>query len=141
MGYNTEFKGVLKFKNTVTTECLAELNKFFGEDCRDHPEWGNTELTYIDLRLTKDFKGIEWNDETEKTYELEDKVNLVVDNIKNKFPEFELEGSLLAQGEDIEDRWKLLIENGKAVRKEIAVKGIKIQCPHCDETFFIESEI
>lgn len=68
MGYNTTFKGSLSFTSDPTAKQMAKLKSFFGEDCRDHPEWGAREFTgYIDLRLTDDFAGVEWDDETEKT--------------------------------------------------------------------------
>jgi hypothetical protein len=39
MGYKTQFKGVLKFTQEPTVQQIAVLNKMFGEDCREHPEW------------------------------------------------------------------------------------------------------
>lgn len=137
MGYNTNFKGELKFTKELTASQLAKLKTYLGEDCRDHPEWGRTDLTYIDLELLNDFSGICWNC-AEKTYDLEDKVNLVIAQMQAEYPDFGLAGKLRAQGEDIEDSWWLVIENGIAVRRDIELKGRKVKCPHCDETFILE---
>ena len=140
MGYTTSFKGELLFTKELKASELAELSKFLGEDCRDHPEWNNTSLTYIDLKLNKDFTGLEW-DGSEKTYDLVDKVNLIIDNMKTISPNFGLTGELLAQGEDVGDVWHLTIENGKAKYKKIDLSHKKkVTCPHCEEEFFLEEE-
>lgn len=139
MGYTTTFKGTLKFKSELSAKQLAKVKSFFGEDCREHPEW-DCEGSYIDLRFTDDFSGIEWDDATEKNYGMVEHVNLIIREMKKDFPDFELEGKLLAQGEEIEDRWVLSIENGIAIDKKIELKGTKVTCPHCDEQFIIETD-
>jgi len=138
MGYSTEFTGELKFKKELSIPELTKIKTFLGEDCRDHAEWGAEGLTYIDLELTKDFSGLKW-DGSEKTYDLTDKVNLIITQMQTEFPEFGLTGQLIAQGEDIEDRWVLSInENGKAVAKNVEVVGEQVKCPHCGESFKLE---
>ena len=139
MGYSTTFKGELKFTTDLTAKQLGKVKSFLGEDCREHPEWGATGMTYIDLELLDDFSGLKW-DGSEKTYNLTEKTNLIIDEMRKEYPEFGLEGKLLAQGEDIDDRWILSIEDGKAVEKKIEIKGQKVKCPHCDETFILETE-
>lgn len=61
MGYTTTFKGQLRFTSELKASELAVLGQLFGEDCRDHPEWGATDLYYINLELTKDFSGLQWS--------------------------------------------------------------------------------
>ena len=65
------------------------MSERFCEDCRKHPEWGDTNLSYIDLQLTDDFSALEW-DGSEKTYNLQDKVNLIIREMKKDDPDFEL---------------------------------------------------
>lgn len=137
MGYNTQFRGKLSFTKGTTVAALSKLNRFLGEDCRDHPEWGAKHLTYIDLKLTSDFSGIEW-DGSEKTYDLCEKINLVIDKMREEYPNFGLEGELLAQGEDFEDRWMLKIKNGKAIRVDVTIIGQKCECPSCGYQFIME---
>lgn len=142
MGYSTSFSGELKFTKELKASELAELNKFLGEDCRDHKEWKNTsgigDLSYIDLKLTKDFSGLEW-DNGEKSYNMVEKVNLVIENMKIKYPDFGLSGEFLAQGEDIGDVWRLVMEDNVAYERKIDLTGKrKVTCPHCDEEFFLE---
>lgn len=139
MGYSTDFLGELKFTTDLTTKQLGEVKAFLGEDCRDHPEWGRTDLSYIDLELLDDFSGLKW-DGAEKTYDLPDKINIIIEEMRKKYPEFGLEGKLLAQGEDFNDRWSLIMENGIAVKRDIVIKGKKIQCPNCEEWFIVEEE-
>jgi len=138
MGYSTSFTGELKFTKELKASELAELNKFLGEDCRDHPDWEASHLTHIDLELTKDFSGLQWNG-AEKTYDLVEKVNFIIEQMKNKYPDFDLTGELLAKGEDVEDVWRLVIENGEALEKKIDLsQKRKVTCPHCEEEFFLE---
>lgn len=108
MGYNTDFKGELKFVGELNQMALATIKTFLGEDYRNHPEWGNYDLTYINLEFLDDFSGLRW-DGNEKTYCMVDCVNLIIENMRKKYTDFGLTGELLAQGERIDDRWKLII--------------------------------
>ena len=135
MGYTTTFKGELKFANEPTAPQLAKLKKIFCEDCREHPEWAAPGLNYVDLELNDDFTAIR-HDGSEKTYELEHIVNLVIRLMRSDWPEFGLTGSMLAQGEDPEDRWSLTIgENGQAMKVEITITGSICTCPECGHRF------
>jgi hypothetical protein len=139
MGYNTQFIGELNFTSELTAPALVKLQSFFDEDCRDHPEWGSEAegLTYIDLELTKDGKGIKWSG-AEKTYDLTEKINLVVGLMKKEFPEFGLTGTMTAQGEDIEDRWHIVAKDGYVQQQDAVINGRTIVCPHCNESFIVE---
>lgn len=139
MGYSTEFAGELRFTTELTTSQLVKLKSFLGEDCRNHPEWNRSDLTYIDLELTSNFSGLRW-DGSEKTYDLTEKVNLIIEEMQKDYPEFGLEGSILAQGDDSGDRWSLIIENGKAVSREVVSKLSSIKCPHCNGEFSLQIE-
>ncbi len=140
MGYSTDFKGVLKFTTEPTAPQLAALNAMFGEDCRDHPEWNTQDLYYIDLELTEEFDGIRW-DGAEKTYNLHQLVNVVILEMRKKWPDFGLSGQLLAQGEQAEDRWALVIgEDGLAAKVDIAFTGQIVCCPECGKRFAVEGE-
>lgn len=140
MGYSTNFTGELKFTADATAPQLAALKAMMGEDCRDHPEWKAPGLYYVDLELTDDFTGIKWNG-AEKTYGLEDIVNLVLRVMREKWPAFGLVGALCAQGEDVEDRWALTMgEDGLAHKVKVALTGKIVTCPHCEQRFALESE-
>jgi hypothetical protein len=147
MGYNTIFKGELKFTKELSSTELGYLNSMLDEDCRNYPEWQeeikkitDSTLYYIDLRLLNDFSGIEWNADTEKTYNLVEITQLIINLMNKKFNnDFGLKGKLYAQGEDFDDRW-ILICNDKIVTEEKAMlTGTKIKCPHCEEYFILEN--
>lgn len=142
MGYNTRFKGELNFTCEMTAPMLAKVASFFGEDPREHPEWKMGKNSgYIDLAFTKSFRGIRWDDGTEKTYYLENSVNLIIDQMRKEWPQFGLSGALLAQGEEIEDRWELAVDaTGRAERRPIAIPGTKITCPHCLGDFMYDAK-
>lgn len=138
MGYSTEFQGELKFTRELTSEQLDALSDMLHEDCRDYPEWEAPGLYYIDLELTADESGLQW-DGSEKTYFMDQLVNVVITQMRKRWPDFGLTGSLMAQGENIEDRWMLFIgEDGLAHKQSVVMTGKTITCPHCDERFELE---
>ena len=137
MGYSTTFKGDLKFTKELTASQLAHLKTFMGEDCRDHPEWDAKDLYYIDLELNDDFTGIRWNG-AEKTYAMTDLVNVIIIEMRKKWPDFGLTGTFSAQGEDAEDRWTLSIKDGAAMKTKVPIVGQRITCPKCESTFILE---
>jgi len=141
MGYNTEFKGVLTFTCEMTAPMLAKLNGYFGEDPSKHPEWTVDRKTgYIDLELTKDFSGIQWDSGTEKTYFLEKSVDIIIQQMRAQWPEFGLTGVLQAQGEDSDDRWELYIgDDGLAHKRMVKIPGVKVTCPECRHKFYVET--
>jgi hypothetical protein len=139
MGYSTRFEGELRFAAEATASQLAALNAMLGEDFREHPEWGAPGLGYIDLELTSDFGGIRWND-AEKTYDMDKAVNAVVAHMRKSWPDFRLTGQMIAQGEDLTDRWVLVMDDqGIAHKNKLASAGPVLTCPHCGERFVAES--
>lgn len=138
MGYSTEFKGELGFTSEATASQLAALKAMFGEDCREHPEWEAKNLYYVDLELNDDFTGIRWNG-AEKTYDLDKLVNVVLTQMRKKWPDFGLTGVMVAQGEEVEDRWALRMgADGWAHKDKMAVAGQVVTCPHCQGRFVLE---
>lgn len=139
MGYNTAFSGVLSFVTVPTEIQLAYLTSMLREDCRDHPDWNAPDLYYINLKLTDDSLGIKWNG-AEKTYGLDTAVNVVLCEMRKKWPDFGLVGTLVAQGQSVEDRWTLTIGNdGLAHKLPLVPTGKIITCPHCRGRFELES--
>lgn len=138
MGYSTTFEGVLKFTSPLREDQSEFLGGILGEDWRDHPEWGSVrDCYYIDLSITDDRLGLRWSG-AEKTYGMVDAVNLVLRLCRDKWPDFGLSGSMLAQGEDIHDRWVLSIsEDGTAKRSDAVFVGASVTCPHCSKSFAV----
>lgn len=140
MGYNTDFKGRLEIVHPLTEEQITHLDTILDEDCRDHPEWETDGLYYVDLVLSSNAKYLEWNG-AEKTYDLDQLVNVVITQMRKKWPEFSLSGEMFAQGENFDDRWILRIEeDGFAHKIRIKFAGKTTTCPHCGEKFSTEEE-
>ena len=142
MGYSTDFKGRLEIVPELTASQLAKLSSYLGEDVRDHKEWGVNDkecpFYFIDLQLTKDFKALEWNG-SEKTYGMVEAVNFIIQEMRKELPAFSLVGHLLAQGDDIDDRWTLVVEGGGLARKvDWVPAGRKVECPECGHQFYLE---
>lgn len=137
MGYSTQFNGGLLFAKELKATELAYLKTILGEDCRAHPEWeAGTNMTYMDFEFNDNFSGLRWNG-AEKSYDMEEKVDLIIRLMKEKFGDFELTGFLAAQGEDASDRWTLKMENNKAVKVPIPMATDEIKCPECGAIFKI----
>ena len=143
MGYTTDFAGQLNFTRELTAKELSIVKSFLGKSVSDHPDWEkktDTRLGYIDLEITSSFDGVEW-DGSEKTYDMEELVNVLILNVRKQIPDFGLTGQLNAQGEEVGDVWVLKIDDdGFAVKVETPPDGEKICCPHCDEYFYYKKE-
>ena len=134
MGYHTEFRGSLRFNTELTETQLSSIKQILREDCRDHPEWGAMDLTYIDLALLPDYSGIQW-DGSEKTCNMPELVNVVIRQMRREFPDFGLTGVISAQGSDVGDYWELYIsDDGFAKKRKLVVTEEIIACPHCTGT-------
>ena len=145
MGYSTEFKGRLEIVPELTASQLGKLSSYLGEDVREHPEWGvNADkclFYFIDLQLTKDFKALEWNG-SEKTYGMVEAVNFIIQEMRKELPAFSLIGRLLAHGDDIDDRWELVVEGGGLASKIdwVSPAGRKVTCPECEHQFYLPED-
>lgn len=141
MGYSTDFEGTLFFTEELRATQIAFLDTIMDEDVRDHPEWGDCgDAVFIDLKFTADYDGLEWNG-AENTYGMVDAVNLIIREMQKKWMHFGLSGFLNAQGEDMEDRWRLEMVDGIAVKIPVAIDGEKQTCPHCHKSFLVAKGI
>lgn len=141
MGYTTQFKGVLKFKAEPTREQLAELKQYLGGDLRGLDPSCNAVredfAVYIQFELASDFSGIQW-DGSEKFSGPVAVVNWLTVKMREVWPEFAFTGQLAAQGEDVDDRWILKMVNGVATKVETPPTGRRVECPHCEQHFYID---
>jgi len=140
MGYSTDFIGELYFKEPLNIQQRKEVEKFCGEDLRNHPEWEPTNgMTWMDLEVNDDWTGLRW-DGSEKTYDLCEKINLIVREMRKKWPEFGFKsGRIEAQGEAMEDKWYMVPkEDGFVESKSFPQLKEKVECPHCGESFSID---
>lgn len=142
MGHSTDFTGVLTFVQPLTVPQYIALHAMQGEDCREHPEWhAPGGLYYIDLEVTEDGNGLRW-DHSEKTYQLEKLVNVVLTVMREQWPDFGLTGELIAQGDEATDRWKLVIgPDGWAYKDNLVAPGRIVCCPHCQDYFRLDDTV
>ncbi len=91
----------------------------------------------ICANCSPDGSGLTWNG-AEKTADLNQVVEFVLDVMHAKYPDFGLTGKILAQGEDINDRWQLYLEDGAVKTRDLAIEGKEIECPHCHKMFIYD---
>lgn len=104
---------------------------------RDHEDWENNfGGTYINYKLTDDLSWLEW-DESDKSYDMVEKLNFVINEIRKVNSEFSLKWKLIAKWEDPKDRWELVMVDWLAKRVELAVNNL-YKCPCCDEYIHIK---
>jgi hypothetical protein len=138
MGYTTNFQGVIK----ITPELKASEIKFIQNMFGDMREWNpamakELDMTWLNFEFDKDFTGIGW-DGAEKFYDADKCMEVLINETIKKYPHLSFNGILQAQGEDFDDKWQLIVKNNKVSRKEVALKGKIIECPHCEEKFELE---
>jgi hypothetical protein len=122
VGYSTDYQGELKFAQPLTCNATEDLARMLGADRRDHPEWevarDHRYWNYVDLELTADRSGLVWNG-AEKTGDMIGIVNTLTREMRKSCPSFCLTGSMLAQGEEPGDVWRLEMRDGVAVKVTI----------------------
>ena len=125
MGYNTEFIGPLYLPPGISPEHRQLIKDYLK---------GNFE---IDLKMSVDNLALVWNG-AEKTYDMDKQVNNLIAHFIPLIPNFTLTGRMLAQGEDVADRWVLFMDPGGTARcADINETGDTIPCPHCGKPFEI----
>jgi hypothetical protein len=131
---------------TSTATTAVNGYGFLGKDRRDiglgsddiYAQGYGSYWYHIDYELLPDFSGIQWNG-SEKAYDMEHIANFLIDKIKEMFPDFALTGKMIAQGEDIDDRWELIIgEDGRAIKRMVKPSGSAIICPHCEKKVYVD---
>lgn len=148
MGYSTDFIGVLTFKKVLNAPQIARLSVVLSEDIRELSDEiaeffkeAHFDNFHIDLEFTSEFNGIKWNG-CEKTYGMVQAVNGIISYMKHLYPDFELEGEMVAQGERIEDRWKLKMISNDALKFPIDMDTSKIvECPDCGFQFISGEDV
>lgn len=135
MGYTTKFIGTIKPNRELKASEIAFIEELFESSPRE--ENNNFDFNYIDLEFEDDYSGFKYNG-TEKSYDMVGQVQYVIDHAIEKFPDLVFNGEFIAQGEEYDDRWKLIVEDNVAKKVKIVLNGKKITCPHCGENFILE---
>jgi len=141
MGYSTTFKGGIKPNRELKASEIAYIQELFKFNPRggDYSKSSPFEFYYIDLEFNDNFTSFGWNG-SEKSYGMRQQVQYVIDETIKKFPDIIFNGEFTAQGEEYDDKWKLIVEDNKSKEIQIVLKGKKVECPHCGEEFRLEEE-
>lgn len=129
MGYNTSYTGDIRFKKPLTQEQIDHLSIFLGGDTRDHPGWRpflpkDTSYIHIDLEWVGNGTGLVW-DGCEKSNYMVESLNFLSSVMRSRWPDFQFEGTMLAQGEEVGDLWQVkFTEDGQAYRSPINVQDL-----------------
>lgn len=75
-------------------------------------------MVFLDLELTNNNVGLTW-DGSEKSVGMDDKLNYISKYMRNKYPNFQLIGKMIAQGEEVGDVYKIVMDVGVAIIKEL----------------------
>ena len=137
MGYNTDFNGEIKITPKLTQKQMDFISKMFG-DMRDFdPEMAKKlDLTWFNLEFNTE-GNLQW-DGGEKTYDMQEKIQYLIDKTIEKWPELQFNGEMQADGEETDDNWILKVTDNIVTTEELIITGKKVTCPHCDEDFRLE---
>lgn len=125
MGYSTDFLGGIKIAPELKASQISYFKELFG---------GEIQYQYIGFEFDSTMSQIQW-DGAEKFYGAEKAMELLISLVTEKYPEIKFNGTLNAQGEDYDDKWKLIVKDNIVSVKKIEPKGEKVTCPHCEEDF------
>jgi hypothetical protein len=148
MGYTTEFSGQISINPPLNEQEIEYLCDFCATrhmergkgiyyvdashghgDNSDVPDYNNNGKLpglWCHWVSTDDGTALEW-DEGEKFYNAEEWMRFVIDHFLRPghlapmefLQGHTLNGSILAQGEDINDRWRLIVENNEVSRIDL----------------------
>lgn len=91
MGHEVEVTGRLKFSKPLTPDELAELQKLCGSDL--WKKGYDTDSRFLDLTPTLELDAL-MHDGSEKSYEVDQQVRILLKEMRERFPGFKLEGKL-----------------------------------------------
>jgi len=123
MGYSTTYKGKLLFPEGMTIAMLKNMRKLIKEAA---------DLNMC-LCITTDLDGIEWDGGEKYGHGSSvEHVNYLTEEMKKEYPEFKFTGHIDAQGESVDDRWVLHVdEEGVASRKDPTAIPDPDACSEC----------
>ena len=120
MGYSTDFSGSLDIHPALTPEVMQEINEFC-DDRHDGHEIG----IWCDWQVGEDGDLIQWN-ESEKSYAMKEWLEHLIREFIAPTGS-KVNGVVMAQGEDAEDRWDIEVLDNVVTRTEYTVVRVKEQ--------------
>ena len=145
MGHSTNYTGKIRITN-LDLDKVRKLKTFLGADKRDLMRDGviteaQVDLLeyscFFDMELDEDLTAIQWNG-NEKTNELENWLNMVGAHLDLKYQEGD---NILCQGEEIEDRYVLIVEDGAVNVRKGAAEACGTEVFICWGYYYDQQEI
>lgn len=121
MGYSTNFKGQIKIDPPASAELIRDVNAFcekrHGDSInvyKDHPGF------YCNWKVSEDGTSILWNG-SEKSYDMDTWLPILIEKffVQNNHI---LNGTVIAQGEDVGDTWTILVKDNIVERVDGHIK-------------------
>lgn len=128
MGYNTSFEGEIVLSRHFSEEEEDWIeNEIYATSC-DGPIFDGWWALQHEDGL------IQW-DGSEKTYDMKDQIKQLIHLLKTHPTAYDikLNGSFLAQGEEIGDIWRLDVKDNEVTRTNVLTD--LIECPNCSHRF------
>lgn len=118
MGYSTHYKGTIRIYN-LDLERVRILNLYLGKDKREivqHiPPGEDLPFTFFSVELNEEMTALQW-DGAEKTYGMLEMLNFLRLIAQLEFGEGD---NMVCQGDEIEDRYILVVENNEVIKRAI----------------------
>lgn len=113
MGYTTKFHGQIKVDPPLGPAACAMLREFSQtRHCEIGQEWPSMYCQWVP---TTNGDAIEWNG-GEKFYGSLEWMRYLIENFLQSYT---LNGEIIAQGEDMMDRWLLVVKDNKVSRRKL----------------------
>ncbi len=124
MGYTTEYSGELDIEPPLPAETVAAINEF----CTTRHDPGYTEeqpSIWCDWEVQPDGASIGWNG-TEKSYMMDKWLPILIRDFIEPTGSV-VNGAMEAQGEDMGDRWTLVVTDNVVTRKEAGYEADELR--------------
>lgn len=134
MGYNTSFEGEIVLSRPFSENEEDWFEMLMGDEYNGWIFNGWWSLQYEDGFPDSLHGKFLW-DGSEKTYDMKDQIKELIHLLKTHptAHDIVLNGSFLAQGEEIGDIWRLDVKDNEVTRTDILTDTI--ECPSCQHRF------
>ena len=145
-----DYKGKLKVSPELKASDIAYLNKFLGEDIRDHrDEWPHTDkydelvdaTNFMDVEFDSSFCYLQVSEDTEKQRDIVETMNYIISVMRERIPNFKLSGKMTEQGDDVGEIYKITRQDDGYYKSiKMKIEGDVICCPLCEDKFILKDE-
>jgi hypothetical protein len=135
MGNSISYTGEFFFTTELSDAQRERLESYFDIVGID----GISHKAHIAFEYTLNEDGIQWT-VTDHNYYIDEILNYLIDSMQIEYPDFGLEGEMLVQGEDVNDRYLITIVDGRAISLGLNYGTTYVECPKCKHKHLIAIE-